>query len=96
MPGVSVIQGIREAPTVPMAAVAAVLVVVIGVTVLAHSGVRFGGGAGSTATSLSSGGQNYSAGSPGAFGKVPSPVLSAGVPPKAADASQPAAISVSM
>jgi hypothetical protein len=84
------IQAIREAPAVPMAAVAAVLVVVIGVSVLAYSGLRFGGGAGSTA-SLSSGGQQYNAGSAGAFGRLPSPVLSAGVPPKAADAGQPAA-----
>ncbi|HEY8801584.1 MAG TPA: hypothetical protein VIN00_00770, partial [Candidatus Dormibacteraeota bacterium] len=50
------LQGIREAPTVPMAAVAAVLVVIIGVSVLAHSGVRFGGGAGSTASGLQAGG----------------------------------------
>jgi hypothetical protein len=87
------IQSIREAPTVPMAAVAAVLVVVIGVSVLAYSGARFGGGAGSTA-SLSSGGQQYNAGlgvAAGAFGRLPSPVLSTSVPPKAADASQPAA-----
>ena len=83
------VQGIREAPTVPMAAVAAVLVVVIGVSVLAYSGVHFGGGAGSTAN-LSSGGQRYAAGAPGAFGRLPSPVFSAGVPPKAADAGQPA------
>src|SRR4030081_154796 len=87
------IRSIREAPAVPMAAVAAVLVVVIGVSVLAYSGARFGGGAGSTA-SLSSGGQQYNAGAgaaPGAFGRLPSPVLSTGVPPKAADVSQPAA-----
>lgn len=85
------IQGIREAPTVPLAAVAAVLVVVIGVSVLAYSGVRFGGGAGSTAGLSSGGQQQYAAGTPGAFGRLPSPVLSAGVPPKAVDAGQPAA-----
>jgi hypothetical protein len=86
------IRGIREAPTVPMAAVAAVLVVIIGVSVLAHSGVRFGGGAGSTASGLQAGGQPYSAGSPGAFGRLPAPALSPGSPGKAFDgASQPSA-----
>jgi hypothetical protein len=86
------IQGIREAPTVPLAAVAAVLVVIIGVSVLAHSGVHFGGGAGSTASSLQAGGQPYSAGSPGAFGRVPAPALSPVTPGKAFDgASQPSA-----
>ncbi|HEV2029998.1 MAG TPA: hypothetical protein VGS16_15940 [Candidatus Dormibacteraeota bacterium] len=85
------IEGIREAPRVPMAAAAAVLVVIIGVSALAYSGARFGGGAGSTA-SLSSGAQHYDAGSPGTFGRLPSPVLIAGAPTKAVDgASQPGA-----
>jgi hypothetical protein len=70
------IQGIREVPAVPMAAVAALLVVIIGAGVVTFSGVRinFGGGGGAaTGTSLnaSQGGVT----SPGAFGRVPSPVL---------------------
>jgi hypothetical protein len=74
------VQGIREAPAVPMAAVAAVLVVVLGAGVLVYSGL--GRGSGSTPTASSFGGgaaaQNGSApGSPGAFGRLPSPVLAA-------------------
>ncbi|MDQ2943007.1 MAG: hypothetical protein M3R21_04965 [Candidatus Dormibacteraeota bacterium] len=69
------IQGIREVPAVPMAAVAALLVVVIGVGIVRFSGVHIGGGGGS-ATSLSApaSGQDRSA-SAGAFGRLPSPVL---------------------
>jgi len=77
------VQGIREAPGVPMAAIAAVLVVVLGAGVLVYSGLGHGG---STATS-SAGGADSAAqpaflGSPGAFGRLPAPVLSAGSPPR--------------
>jgi hypothetical protein len=88
------IQGIREAPAVPMGAVAVLLVVVLGVSVVTLSGVHIGGGGGGTA-SLSAGGQQYGpeagrGGPPGAFGRLPSPVLSPGSPDKAADsAAQP-------
>ena len=43
------VQGIREVPAVPMAAVAAVLVVVLGAGALVYSGLGRGGGAASTA-----------------------------------------------
>ena len=90
------IQGIREAPAVPVGAVAVFLVVALGVGVVTLSGVHIGG-AGGGATSLSAGSsqQQYGpeagrAGPPGAFGRLPSPVLSPGSPPKAADsAAQP-------
>jgi hypothetical protein len=85
------IQGIREAPAVPMGAVAVLLVVALGVGVVTLSGVHIGGAGGGT-TSLSAGnGQQYApeagrAGRPGAFGRLPSPVLNPGSPDKAADA----------
>jgi hypothetical protein len=88
------VQGIREAPAVPMGAVAVLLVVVLGVSVVTLSGVHIGGGGGGTA-SLSAGGQQYGpeagrGGPPGAFGRLPSPVLSPGSPDKTADsAAQP-------
>jgi hypothetical protein len=81
------IQGIREVPTVPMAAVAAVLVVVIGVGLVRFSGLHLGGGSGSSATSA-----GQYAPVAGAFGRLPSPVLNPVSPVKAADgASQPSA-----
>src|SRR6266566_7723724 len=63
-------QGIREVPAVPLAAVAAVLVVVIGVGIIAYSGRGHlgGGGASSTAgESAARADQLYA----GAFGAVP-------------------------
>ncbi|HVS47621.1 MAG TPA: hypothetical protein VHJ99_01820, partial [Candidatus Dormibacteraeota bacterium] len=81
------IQGIREVPAVPMAAVAAVLVVVIGVGLVRFSGLHLGGGSGSSATSA-----GQYAPVAGAFGRLPSPVLNPVSPVKAADgASQPSA-----
>ena len=93
------IQGIRQAPAVPMGAVAVLLVVVLGVGVVTLSGVRIGGGGGSTASlSAPAGGQQQygpeagRAGPPGAFGRLPSPVLSTGSPDKTVDrAAQPTA-----
>ena len=75
---VGLVQAIREAPTVPMAAVAAVLVVVLGASALLYSGLGRGG-AGSTTTNGAAapafGSEPLALSSPGAFGKVPSPVL---------------------
>jgi hypothetical protein len=75
------VQGIREAPGVPMAAVAAVLVVVLGAGVVVYSGLGHGGG---TATSSAGGSESAAqpayVGSPGAFGRLRAPVLAAGAP----------------
>jgi hypothetical protein len=72
------VEAIRQAPAVPMAAVAALLVVVLGVGLLVNSGLRLGGGSGSASLATS---QQYSGSSanrlasPGAFGRLPSPVF---------------------
>jgi hypothetical protein len=74
------IEGIRQAPAVPMAAVAVLLVVVLGVGFLASSGLHLGGASGtaSLATNQQYGGsQAPRLASPGAFGRLPSPVLNA-------------------
>ena len=73
------VQAIREAPAVPMAAVAAVLVVVLGASALVYSGLGRGG-ASSTVTSNGAaapalGSIAVPLTSPGAFGKLPSPRL---------------------
>jgi hypothetical protein len=67
------IEGIREAPAVPSAAVAIALVVLLGASIYTMSGLRFGGGAASLAT-----GPNHdtSATAPkqdGQFGMLPRP-----------------------
>ena len=70
-------QGIREVPAVPLAAVAAVLVVVIGVGIIAYSGRGHlgGGGASSTAgESAARADQLYA----GAFGRLPTPAFNGG------------------
>jgi hypothetical protein len=69
-------QGIREVPAVPMAAVAALLVVVLGVGIVAISGLGRGGANSSGTQNLSApaGGQLYA----GNFGRLPSPVFSNG------------------
>jgi hypothetical protein len=68
------LQGIREVPAVPLAAVAAVLVVVLGAGVLVFTdlGRR---GASSTATGGEAAAQPAPLSSAGAFGRLPSPVL---------------------
>jgi hypothetical protein len=79
------IQGIREVPAVPMAALAAVLVVIIGAGLFAYSGL--GRGAGSATTSLSAGQngpQSDHFAPAGAFGRLPGPVLKPGTPDKSA------------
>jgi len=76
------LQGIREAPAVPIAAVAAVLVVFIGAGVLLSSGVGHFGGAGSTAASRGAPPAEGPVAAPliaaGAFGRLPSPALAPG------------------
>ena len=74
------IQGIRAVPAVPTAAVAALLVVIIGAGALTLSGVHFGGSSTSSGTaglSAPAAGQDRST-VPGAFGKLPSPALNPG------------------
>jgi len=74
---VGLVRSIREAPTVPMAAVATVLVVVLGASALFYSGLGRGG-ASSTATNGAAapafGSEPLALSSPGAFGKLPAPV----------------------
>ena len=69
-------QGIRAVPAVPMAAVAVLLVVVLGVGIVAISGLGRGGGYSSTSQNAEApaGGQLYA----GNFGRLPSPVLNSG------------------
>lgn len=78
---VGLVQSVREAPTVPMAAVAAVLVVVLGASALVYSGLGRGG-ASSTATNGAAapafGSEPVPLSSPGAFGKLPPPPAVAG------------------
>jgi hypothetical protein len=70
------VEAIRQAPAVPMAAVAALLVVVLGVGFLVNSGLGRGGSTASSATGQQySGSQASRLASPGAFGRLPSPVL---------------------
>jgi hypothetical protein len=71
------VQGIREVPAVPMAAVAGLLVVVLGAGVLVYSGVGRGGGAASIAQNRQAGAQPAALSSPGAFGQLPSPRFAA-------------------
>ena len=75
---VGLVQAIREAPAVPIAAVAAVLVVVIGAGAILSSGVGHFGGAGSTASSNQEAPQAGSLIAAGAFGRLPSASLRAG------------------
>jgi len=77
---VGLVQSIREAPAVPMAAVAAVLVVVLGAGAFVYSGLGRGG-AGSTASTAEApafGSQPVPLTSPGAFGKLPAPLPATG------------------
>ena len=72
------VQGIRAAPAVPLASVAAVLVVLIGVGIFSLSGLGRGGGALTSSGSIEalSGGSNRAvAGPQGSYGRLPSPVI---------------------
>jgi hypothetical protein len=85
------IQGIRAVPAVPTAAVAALLVVIIGAGVLALSGAHFGGNSATSGTaglSAPAAGQDRYA-APGAFGKLPSPALNNGTKQSAGGPTQP-------
>jgi len=77
------VQGIRAVPAFPTAAVAALLVVVIGVGVVTMSGlshIRLGGSATAPGSQYSS--RSDTAIARGAFGKLPAPALNAGLPTK--------------
>ena len=72
---------LREVPSVPAAAVAVVLISVIGIGLIALSGVHFGGGgasttAGSAPLKSEAGSSQYIA----SFGRLPTPTLSQPVP----------------
>jgi len=79
---VGLVQSIREAPAVPMAAVAAVLVVVLGAGAFVYSGLGRNGASSTAARGGAEapafGAQPVPLTSPGAYGKVPSPVLTTG------------------
>jgi hypothetical protein len=86
------IQGIREVPTVPMAAVAAVLVVIIGAGLFAYSGLGRGGSPTSSMSAGQSGFQADHLAPPGAFGRLPGPALNPAADSKAVGTStQPTA-----
>jgi hypothetical protein len=69
-------QGIREVPAVPTAAVAAGLVLALGIGILAYVGGGHGGGGASFSSTAGApaAGQFYA----GSFGRVPTPVFGAG------------------
>jgi len=84
------IQGVREVPAVPAAAVATLLVVVLGVGLFAYSGLGARpGGSATTALSNGAGGssRNGDQASAGGFGLIPSPVFGQAAPPTAPEAS---------
>ncbi len=85
-------QGVREVPAVPLASVAAVLVVVIGVGLFAFSGIGRGGRTSSTAgqLSLNAGGGANVPSSVGTYGRLPSPHFTPGGAGKAAVPNQAA------
>jgi len=72
------VQGLRDVPAVPIAAVAGALVVVLGVGIFAYSGLGRGGGGAATSASVpgndTRGNTSLSA---GGFGPVPAPGISA-------------------
>lgn len=76
------VETLREVPAVPAAAVATVLIVAIGLSVLARSGVHFGGSGAGTTTSSSAAqpGTPQFALAPNSFGRLPSVALYPGVP----------------
>ncbi len=82
------VGSIREAPAVPAAAVAVVLVVALGIGIIARSGVHFGAGGASNASSQAPAeavaGSRYA----GTFGRLPVPAAAAtNAPPKVANPS---------
>jgi hypothetical protein len=83
----AVVGGIREAPTVPSAAVAILLIVLLGAGIFTLSGLHPSGGASSLATGTSQdGGRSLQPNAMPAFGRLPAPVAapkgsSSGTPP---------------
>lgn len=71
----ALVDGVREAPAIPAAALATVLIVVIGVTIFTVGGLRLQSGASETSRSQSAGRAVAPLGV--AFGRVPAPGLSA-------------------
>ncbi len=85
----ALVGSIREAPAVPAAAVAVVLVVALGIGIIARSGVHFGAGGASNTSSQALpaeavAGSRYA----GTFGRLPVPAAAAtSAPPKVANPS---------
>ncbi len=79
---------IREVPAVPAAAVAVVLVVALGIGIIARSGVHFGPGGASTASSQAPAEAALGSRYAGTFGRLPVPAAAAtSAPPKVANPS---------
>ena len=74
------VGGLREVPAVPAGAVAVVLIVVIGIGVVARSGIHFGGASTTSGLSSQAGGAQFAPVAPAAFGRLPSVALYPGVP----------------
>ncbi len=74
------VGGARRVPAAPAAAVAVVLVIAIGVGILSHGGLHFGGGASSTSGLAihDQSGSSQSNGGSGAFGALPAPAARGG------------------
>src|SRR5260221_8516927 len=73
----ALIGSIREAPAVPAAAVAVVLVVALGVGIIARSGVHFSGGGASNASSQAPAEAALRSRDAGTFGRLPLPAAAA-------------------
>jgi hypothetical protein len=71
------IASIREAPAVPAAAVAVVLVVALGIGIIARSGVHFGAGGASTTSSGAPAQAALGSRYAGTFGRLPVPAAAA-------------------
>ena len=74
------VAGFREAPAIPAAALAVVLIVAVGVGVVSLGGLHLGGGSTSTtsgALALPAGAPLAQAQAPASFGRLPAPALSA-------------------
>jgi hypothetical protein len=86
------IEGVREAPAIPSAAVAIVLIVLVGAGIFTMNGLPRGGG-GSTSSALGSATNDHSGAIPNAaleFGALPAPSLAAGASRTAGSAESPA------
>ncbi len=82
------VGSIREAPAVPAAAVAVVLVVALGIGIIARSGVHFGAGGASSTSSQAPAEAALGSRYAGTFGRLPVPAAAAtNAPPKVANPS---------